>query len=111
MSKSVILPMVVMLFVISGCTVFQSAKIAEKAAEPVVDAAYEKTISRLCNLPLDIQMRAIDRHGPAMVTGMVALCPSWRGIRDAMLSNMATQMGYDLTPGIASPKELPAWLN
>ena len=100
---------VLIIGLLAGCETYVRAKTAEKAVlEPIVDAAYDSAVMRVCNLPMDIQMRAVQRHGTQMITGMVAMCPSWRFMRDSMLSAALTGMGYDLTPGVSKPIPIPA---
>ena len=41
-------------------------------AEPQVDELYDASLDRLCKLPLDVQIRAINRHGGNYLRGLIA---------------------------------------
>lgn len=69
-------------FLLSGCQAVTAYE--QGVVEPNVDKAYDEIVKRWCRMPVDIQVRAIERKTitPRSLTDN---CPEWRSIRDAMI--------------------------
>ena len=72
---------VALLFTLSACSTLDTVETFDAAAQPGADDAYDFAKDRLCALPLDIQVRAIERHGEDYLDGLTGICPDWRKIQ------------------------------
>ncbi len=72
--------------------------------QPKVDKTIAVLISKLCDLPLNTQLRAI-KNNVITVTALVEVCGSWRAVRDAMIGSTFQRLGINV-PTIA-PLTLP----